>query len=108
MPSREEILRILRDALPELRQRYGVTRLALYGSFAYGRPGPRSDVDLLVELEQPLGLEFISMVYSLEEKLGRKVEVATFDALRRGRQHPRNREAAQNIERTLLDVAATP
>lgn len=104
--SRDDVLRILREALPALRARYGVTRLALYGSFACGQAGPESDVDLVVELARPLGLEFVSLVYDLEERLGRKVEVTTFDSLRRNRERRRYREIAESIERTLTDVEA--
>lgn len=99
-------MRTLQEALPELRERYGVTRCALYGSFVHGQAGPESDVDLLVELTRPLGLEFVDMVYNLEERLGRKVEIATFDTLRRSLEHPRYREIALNIQRTLADVEA--
>jgi len=104
--SRERVLRILRKALPELRERYGVIRLALYGSFAHGQPRADSDVDLLVELGRPLGLEFVDLVYDLEERLGRKVEVATFDTLRRNLEHPRYRDIVLDIQRTLTDVEA--
>ena len=104
--TREDVLRVLHQALPELRERYGVVRCALYGSFAHGQPGPQSDVDLLVELGRPLGLEFVGLVYDLEERLGRKVEVATFDTLRRSLEHPRYREIALNIQRTMADVEA--
>ncbi len=102
--SKEEVLRILGEALPELRERYGVRRLALYGSFAHGQPGPESDVDLLVELERPLGLVFVDLVYDLERKLGRKVELLTFDTLKFNQEHPRYQEIALNIQRTLTNV----
>jgi len=102
--SREEVLGMLREALPELRERYGVKRLALYGSFAHGQPGPESDVDLLVELERPLGLAFVNLVYDLEYKLGRKVELLTFDTLKLDQERPRYQEIALNIQRTLTNV----
>ena len=102
--SREEVLGILREALPELRERYGVKRLALYGSFAHGQPGPESDVDLLVELERPLGLAFVDLVYDLERRLGCKVELLTFDTLEFNQERPRYQEIALNIQRTLTNV----
>ncbi|MGC9019527.1 MAG: nucleotidyltransferase family protein [Candidatus Bipolaricaulaceae bacterium] len=51
--TKEQILQVLREHLPELRTRFGVRRLALYGSFARGSASEQSDVDLLVELEAP-------------------------------------------------------
>jgi predicted nucleotidyltransferase len=106
--SREQLLRILREELPILRQRYGVERMALYGSFAHGHPGPRSDVDLLGDLDHPLGLDFLSLVYHLEDRVGGTVDVATFESLERRRCHPRYRRLAADVERTMVDVEATP
>ena len=57
--TQEAVLQRLRIALPYLRRRYGVVRLSLYGSFARGAAVETSDVDLLVELSRPLGLEEI-------------------------------------------------
>jgi len=47
----------LRLALPYVRRRYGLVRLPSYGSFAQGLADEDSDVDLLVELSRPLGLD---------------------------------------------------
>jgi hypothetical protein len=104
-PTKEELLSILRAELPHLRQTYGVTRVALYGSFARQEAMPHSDVDLLVELSRPLGLEFIALALYLEKRLGRKVDLATFDDLRRSLSLPHRRAVAQQIERSLNDVA---
>ncbi len=65
--SRQEVLQHLRDAIPTLRERYGVKRLALYGSFAEDKPHARSDVDLVVELEHPLGWDFVAMAQFLKQ-----------------------------------------
>jgi len=42
----------------------------------------------------------------LEERLGREVDVATFETLDRSRDQPRYRRIARAIERTLTDVRA--
>ncbi len=102
--TKSQVLQTLRKELPILRERFGVTRLALFGSFAKGRPGPASDVDLLVELERPLGLEFVALADDLEETLGRKVDLVTVDSFRRAMTHPRRRIIAENVERTLVYV----
>ncbi len=98
-------MKALRRNLPQLRERYGVTRLALFGSFAKGtKLRPASDVDLLVELEHPLGLEFVALADHLEKSLGRRVDIATFDSFRRSLAHPRYRSIAEEVERTLVYV----
>ncbi len=102
--SRETVLQILRDELPRLREQYGVEKIAVYGSFADGSPTAQSDVDLLVQLMKPLGLEFIRLTYDLEELLGRKVDLATFDTLNRSMENPRYKHIATDIQRTLAYV----
>ncbi|MBM4301699.1 MAG: nucleotidyltransferase [Deltaproteobacteria bacterium] len=102
--TREVVLQRLRRALPHLRRRYGVVRLSLYGSFARGAAGKDSDVDLLVELSRPLGLEFVALAQYLERKLGRKVDLATFETFRRSLTLPRYRDIAVNIQESLADV----
>ena len=102
--TRAQVLKTLRRNLPHLRERYGVSRLAVYGSFAKGKPRLSSDVDLLVELERPLGLEFVALANDLERDLGRKVDLTTFDSFERSFAHPRNRLIAEDVQRTLLYV----
>ena len=102
--TKEKLLQILRKELPYLREEYGVERIALYRSFVKGNPTKKSDVDLLVQLVKPLGLEFVGLAYDLEEKLGRKVDLATFDSLHRSMGKPRIRHIASDIQRTLSYV----
>ncbi len=102
--SREAVLQSLRQALPHLRRRFGVVRISLYGSFAKDLANADSDVDLLVELSRPLGLQFVALVQYLERKLGRKVDLATFETLRRSMNLPRYRDIAVNIQEALADV----
>ncbi|NOQ55036.1 MAG: DNA polymerase III subunit beta [Thermoplasmata archaeon] len=83
MKTREEILRILREELPYLRERFRVIRVGLFGSYARGEHGPGSDIDILVELEPPVGFfGFIALEDYLSEKLGAKVDLVTPDALK--------------------------
>jgi len=102
--TREEVLRILREQLPYLRERFGIEELAVYGSFSKGTQTRRSDVDLIVRLTRPLGLEFVSLAEHLEDVLGRKVDIATFETLQRSKGTPRRRRLADEIERTLSYV----
>jgi predicted nucleotidyltransferase len=102
--TREAVLQRLRLALPYLRRRYGVVRLSLYGSFAQGLADEGSDADLLMELSRPLGLEFVSLAQYLERKLGRKVDLATFETFRRSLTSRRYRDIAMNIQDSMADV----
>ncbi len=84
LPDREAVLAKLRAALPGLRKRYGVQRLAVFGSFARGKPNRRSDLDLLVEFDdRPLTLlQFIALEGELSDLLGIKVDLVEKQALK--------------------------
>lgn len=83
---REEVLAILNAALPELRSRYAVKDIAVFGSVARDEAGPNSDVDLLVEFEpgQAGGyFKFFALQEDLEGRLHHSVDLVTPDALKR-------------------------
>ena len=102
--TKEEIMQVLRRELPHLREKYGVGEIAIYGSFAKGSHTTKSDIDILVQLVKPLGLGFVALAYYLEEILGRKVDLATFDTLHRSMENPRYKHIAADIQRTLSYV----
>ncbi len=102
--TRTRVIRILRKQLPYLRAKYGVEKIAVYGSFAKGTPRKQSDVDILVQLTRPLGLEFVRLAFELEKSLGRKVDLATFETFQRKCTHPRYAHIAADIERMLYYV----
>jgi predicted nucleotidyltransferase len=102
--TRDEILNILRRELPYLKDRYGVEIMAVYGSFAKNSQAEGSDIDILVQLSKPLGLDFIHLAYHLEETLGREVDLNTFESLRRSATNPRRAHITRDIERTLIHV----
>jgi len=99
--TKEKILQTIRKDLPYLQEKYGVARISIYGSFAKGVQTRKSDIDILVQFVKPLGLEFVGLAYYLEEILGRKVDLATFDTLHRSMENPRYRHIAADIEGTL-------
>lgn len=102
--TKRRILIILRKEMPNLRQEYGVDRIAIYGSFAKGNHTKKSDVDILVQLARPLGLKFVELANHLEKVLGAKVDLATFDTLQRSLENPRYKHIASDIRNRLLFV----
>ena len=96
MKDLDEIIRLLEEAKPELVQRFGVQRPAVFGSYARGEQREDSDVDVLVEVEPSIGLRFVDLADEIEARLGVHAEVVSRRAIR-----PRNWEA---IERDLIDV----
>ena len=78
-----EIIRLLRQHREELRKRFGVKSLAIFGSVARGEAGPESDVDILVEFESPPGFDgYMALKFYLEDLLGRKVDLVMKSALK--------------------------
>ena len=81
-PTREGIL----EALASQRaifERYGVSAVSLFGSVARGESTEDSDIDLLVEFSQPIGLfKFVELKRILEEAFGRSVDLVTPNALK--------------------------
>jgi predicted nucleotidyltransferase len=81
MRSREEVLSILRDAQRDLRIRYQVTRMALFGSYARGDQREDSDIDILIDVDPSIGLRFVTLADELENMLGGRVELVTMRAV---------------------------
>lgn len=63
--------------------RYGVKRAAVFGSTARGEAGANSDIDLMIESAEPLGLfKLAELNYVLEDALKRKVDLVKNTALK--------------------------
>jgi len=72
----EHILQTLRVHLPELRQRYGVKSLGVFGSYVCGEQRKHSDLDILVEFERvPTLLEVSALQRHLSDLVGVKVDL---------------------------------
>ncbi len=62
---------------------FGVKRAAVFGSVARGEDTPHSDVDLLLELHEPLGLlKLARLNYLLEDLLHKKVDLVKTNSLK--------------------------
>jgi uncharacterized protein len=82
--TRDGILAELRRLKPELSRRYGVNRIALFGSFAQGEARPGSDIDVVVELAEPDLFALVHIKEELESGFQRPVDVIPYSALMNG------------------------
>jgi hypothetical protein len=83
--SLDDILNTLHQHLPELRERYEVTSMGVFGSYVRGQERRRSDLDLPVEFElAPSMFRFIELQECLSELLGMKVDLVMQRALKPG------------------------
>lgn len=81
--NRSEILNVLQAHKSTLAERFGVTALALFGSYARGQATEGSDVDILVSFDGPAtSKNFFGVQFYLEDLLGCRVDLATEKALR--------------------------
>jgi predicted nucleotidyltransferase len=79
--NRDEIVDILRSQRPTIAG-YGVRSLALFGSAARNQLRKRSDVDVLVQFDQPTWANYIGLKIYLEDLLGRDVDLVTANGLK--------------------------
>jgi uncharacterized protein len=100
MNTKEAIIHCLRQQLDYLREQFYVKRIGLFGSFATETATATSDVDLVIEFEQPIGLRFVDLCDYLEVCLGRKVDVLTLTGIAT----IRNQSIAESITRSLVYV----
>lgn len=78
-----KIVEMLESREEELKKKYHVRKIGVFGSFARSEQTGASDIDILVEFSEPLDLfEFIGLQQYLEEALGRKVDLVTVKALK--------------------------
>ena len=81
--KRNEVVRILTEHQKELSEKYGVKSLALFGSVARDEANPKSDVDVLVEFNRPVGLfGLFALQDYLEALFGCPVDLGTPDSLK--------------------------
>ncbi len=83
MSSLKTIEKILKRNKPILMERFKVKSIGVFGSYARAEEDADSDVDILVELSEPIGWEIVDLKDYLEDVLGLRVDIVTTKALRR-------------------------
>jgi hypothetical protein len=83
MTEKDETLVVLRSALPDLKRRWPIRSLAVFGSVTRGAASAASDLDVLVEFARPLSLsEFVALEDALSALVRRRVDLVTRAALK--------------------------
>ncbi len=79
-------LEIIQDTLAAYKQsltsKYGVKNLAIFGSVSRGDDTSESDVDILVEFDKPIGIQFVDLAIELENILKKKVDLVSRNAIK--------------------------
>ncbi len=83
MKSKQEILSLIKSLQDELKRRYKVKEIGVFGSVVREEQRQASDIDVLVDFEDGADLfDLVGLGLFLEEKLGQKVDVVPKRALR--------------------------
>ena len=82
MINKIDILTKLKELKPALSKEYAIKQIGLFGSFSEDSATEDSDIDILVELEKPIGWKFFSLEIYLEKVFGRKIDLVTKNALK--------------------------
>ncbi len=82
MLSRTDIENKLQQIKPVLTNKFHVSSIGYFGSYATEQQTDSSDLDLLVEFSQPVGWEFFTLERFLEQSFGLRVDLVTRNALK--------------------------
>lgn len=83
MRKLDDIMNELRRLRPQLQRRYPIRQMGVFGSYVHGNQREDSDLDVLVELGDGIGLiELIGLKQELSDAIGLNVDLVTKDALK--------------------------
>lgn len=75
------VLDLIKKHENEIKDRYSVSKIGVFGSYVRGEENESSDIDILVEFDESTLHNFMGLVFYLEELFGKKVHLVTNNAL---------------------------
>ena len=80
----QEIKQTLKEKMPEIKEKYGVKNLYIFGSYVRGEQTPESDIDILVEFEKGKKTfdNYMDLKFYLEGLFGKKVDLIIKEAVK--------------------------
>jgi len=83
MSPKDNIKELIASKLSHFREKHQIKSLGIFGSYVRGEAKKRSDVDILVEFEEPISLfRFVDLELELSELVGKKVDLVMKSALK--------------------------
>jgi len=80
--TKNSILECLRTHKKELQEKFTVRRVGIFGSHARDDANPASDIDVLVELDQPTFDHYMDLKFYLEQLLKKEVDLVIADTVK--------------------------
>jgi predicted nucleotidyltransferase len=90
-------LQKLKPIIVKILKKKGIRKAGIFGSFARGEQNKKSDIDILIDPPKGMGLEYVSLGLELKEKLGRRVDLLTYNSI-----HPYLKERILSEEVRIL------
>ncbi|BDU51617.1 nucleotidyltransferase family protein [Haliovirga abyssi] len=98
--TKEDILSKLREDYNVLGNKYGISKIGIFGSYATGNYNENSDIDILIKLKKPIGFKYFELIDFLEKELEKKVDIITEIGLN----GIRVKDVEQTIKRSIIYV----
>ena len=77
MIDKAHITKTLKDNKLDLLTRYHLTSIGIFGSFTREDFQEDSDIDILIDYDKPMGIEFVDLADELEKILKRKIDLVS-------------------------------
>ncbi|MBW2975955.1 nucleotidyltransferase family protein [Candidatus Woesearchaeota archaeon] len=79
--AKADIDKIMKKRIIAILKKNDVAKAGIFGSYARGDATKNSDIDILIQPPKGIGLGFVGIKLELEEKLGRKVDLVTYNSI---------------------------
>jgi len=96
MYTLQNIVKKLKQHKPELERKYPISGIGVFGSYARGEATNESDIDIAVEIDGNMGLNFVAMADEIEALFGIKTDVIPKRSIKP--------EYLHNIEKDMVHV----
>jgi predicted nucleotidyltransferase len=81
--KKQQVIELLSNSKALLKEKFGVTKIALFGSTARDTAQPNSDIDILIDFDSPANSKrYFGVLFYLEDLLQHPVDLVTEKALR--------------------------
>jgi uncharacterized protein len=82
-PNSLQIMTLLKKHKTEILSNYNLSQMGIFGSYSRGEETAKSDVDILIDVQRPMGLlRFVHLKNHLHALLGIKVDLVMKSALK--------------------------
>jgi predicted nucleotidyltransferase len=82
MNKLNEIRKTLSQHKNTLLRKYPIKDIAIFGSYSRNEQVKQSDIDILVEFNGPIGIEFVDLAEELEEILHSKIDLVSRNGIK--------------------------